>query len=993
MIGRSREIVACLAKRKVDICCVQESRWKGASCKFIGDGNEKYKFFWSGDPTGEAGVGILVKEENADDVVEVKRINSRIMWLKIKLGDELLAILSAYAPQQGRSNEDKDIFWNLLTDEVEGLVRTDNVLICGDLNGHVGEHAEGYTSAHGGFGYGNRNIDGERILEFAESLQLQILNTFYKKPKSHLITYQSGLHESQIDFMLTVTNLRMKCHNIKTIPGEECIPQHRLLVADFLTANSTKKRVKEQLEPKIKVWKLRDKEVQEEFKRIAAEELAPSMDWTHLKNTLLNTAKEVCGVTKGTKRRRHRETWWFNEEVRQAITAKRTAYKKWKKSLNKTDEEAYKTSKRKAKQVIAIAMTNALEEVWSSGNEQERLQKLYKIAKNRKKEKQDVTGTTCIRDRNGHILINTEQICARWREYYHELLNETNGPVKSEDCMKVKGPIEQITETEVMEAIKSMKPRKSPGPSGLSADLIKAAGLPAIHTLTHIFRAICSTETIPLDFAKSTTIPIYKGKGDPLNCASYRGIRLLEHGMKIFEKVLESRLRKLIQIDGMQYGFTPQKSTIDPIFILRQLQEKFIAKKKQLHHLFVDLEKAFDRVPREIVKWALRRQHIPEKLVRLAMATYESAKTVVKSRVGVSDELDITVGVHQGSVLSPLLFITVMEEATKLARKGAPMDLLYADDLVLTARDQNALSEKFIRWNDHMAKRGLRVNPSKTKYMVSGEDAPAIKTGKYPCAVCSSGVGSNSILCSSCNMWCHKKCSGVRQKLTQIENRFLCPTCVSKQTAPDIPKPKFKANGVELERVHTFTYLGDTMQCNGGAEASVRARIQAVWLKWKTVGGLLVQKNIPLKARAKVYQSCIRPVLLYGSETWPMNKTMESTLHRTEMKLLRWMLHVQLSNKIRSEDILKRFNMKTIAETMRKRRLQWFGHTERSSDENILFIRQMEVQGQMPRGRPKKTWAKTIKEDLEAQNLCAADAQNRVIWQHGINRPTPNREK
>lgn len=464
--------------------------------------------------------------------------------------------------------------------------------------------------------------------------------------------------------------------------------------------------------------------------------------------------------------------------------------------------------------------------------------------------------------------------------------------------------------------------------------------------------------------------------------------------MKIFEKVLESRLRKLIQTDGMQYGFTPQKSTIDPIFILRQLQEKFIAKKKQLHHLFVDLEKAFDRVPREIVKWALRRQHIPEKLVRLTMATYESAKTVVKSRVGVSDELDITVGVHQGSVLSPLLFITVMEEATKLARKGAPMDLLYADDLVLIARDQNApKSEKFIRWNDHMAKRGLRVNPSKTKYMVSGEDAPAIKTGKYPCAVCSSGVGSNSILCSSCNMWCHKKCSGVRQKLTQIENRFLCPTCVSKQTAPDFPKPKFKANGVELERVHTFTYLGDTMQCNGGAEASVRARIQAVWLKWKTVGGLLVQKNIPLKARAKVYQSCIRPVLLYGSETWPMNKTMESTLHRTEMKLLRWMLHVQLSNKIRSEDILKRFNMKTIAETMRTRRLQWFGHTERSSDENILFIRQMEVQGQMPRGRPKKTWAKTLKEDLEAQNLCAADAQNRVIWQHGINRPTPNREK
>ena len=87
MIGRSQEIVDVLIRRKIQICCIQETRWKGSSCKVIGDGNEKYKFFWSGEATGEAGVGILVKLDMAEDVMDVKRINSRIMWLKIKIGN------------------------------------------------------------------------------------------------------------------------------------------------------------------------------------------------------------------------------------------------------------------------------------------------------------------------------------------------------------------------------------------------------------------------------------------------------------------------------------------------------------------------------------------------------------------------------------------------------------------------------------------------------------------------------------------------------------------------------------------------------------------------------------------------------------------------------------------------------------------------------------------------------------------------------------------
>ena len=95
-------------------------------------------------------------------------------------------------------------------------------------------------------------------------------------------------------------------------------------------------------------------------------------------------------------------------------------------------------------------------------------------------------------------------------------------------------------------------------------------------------------------------IYIYKGKGDALERGNYRGLKLLDHVMKGMERVIEKIIRERISIDDMQFGFMPGRGTTDAIFILRQLQEKHLAKNKKLYFAFVDLEKAFDRVPESI---------------------------------------------------------------------------------------------------------------------------------------------------------------------------------------------------------------------------------------------------------------------------------------------------------------------------------------------------------------------------------------------------------
>ena len=125
--------------------------------------------------------------------------------------------------------------------------------------------------------------------------------------------------------------------------------------------------------------------------------------------------------------------------------------------------------------------------------------------------------------------------------------------------------------------------------------------------------------------------------------------------------------------------------------------------------------------------------------------------------MGTSESFEIKVGVHQGSALSPLLFIIIKEEATKECRKGTPWELLYADDLVLTAESEEEVKEMFNRWKVGMERRGLKINLGKTKFMKTGKEAKEkVQSGRWPCGCCGRGVGVNSILCIDCNKWCHK---------------------------------------------------------------------------------------------------------------------------------------------------------------------------------------------------------------------------------------------
>ena len=166
------------------------------------------------------------------------------------------------------------------------------------------------------------------------------------------------------------------------------------------------------------------------------------------------------------------------------------------------------------------------------------------------------------------------------------------------------------------------------GPDGIPIEVWRCLGDIAVVWLTKLFNHIFRSNKMP-DEWRSILVPIYKNKGDIQSCTNYRGIKLMSHTMKLWERVIEQRLRGTTQISTNQFSFMPRRSTIEAIFLIRQVMEQFREQKKDLHIVFIDLEMAYNKIPRNIMWWALDKHKVPTKYVTLIKDMYNNAMTSV----------------------------------------------------------------------------------------------------------------------------------------------------------------------------------------------------------------------------------------------------------------------------------------------------------------------------------------------------------------------------
>ena len=200
-----------------------------------------------------------------------------------------------------------------------------------------------------------------------------------------------------------------------------------------------------------------------------------------------------------------------------------------------------------------------------------------------------------------------------------------------------------------------------------------------------------------------------------------RGIKLNSHTMKLWKRVVEARLTRKVAISEQQYGLMPRKRTTNAMFALRVLMEKYREGQKELHCVFVDLEKAYDKVPREVLWYCMRKSQVVEKYVKVVQDMYEDSVTTVRCAVGLTEWFKVEVGLHQGSALSPFLFAMVMDRLTDEVRQESPWNMTFTDDIVICSESKKQVERSLERWRYAIERKGMKVNRSKTEYMCVNE--------------------------------------------------------------------------------------------------------------------------------------------------------------------------------------------------------------------------------------------------------------------------------
>ena len=263
---RNEDILCLQDPRNVDILCLQETRWKGSKARNIGGG---CKIFYNGADGRKNGIWIVLREELAESVLEVKRVSDRLMAMKLEVNGSILNIVSAYAPQVNNSMVDKNDFWEDLDGLIESMSKEERIVLGADLNGHVGEGNIGDEEIMGRYGAGTRNKEGSMVMDFEKRMDLAIVNTYFKKKEEHRgtqrMTYKSGGKSTQVDYvMCRRRNLKEMC-DCKVILNECVAKQHRMVVCKM--ALMVKKKKAEKVKPKIRWWKLKETSSQEAFRQ------------------------------------------------------------------------------------------------------------------------------------------------------------------------------------------------------------------------------------------------------------------------------------------------------------------------------------------------------------------------------------------------------------------------------------------------------------------------------------------------------------------------------------------------------------------------------------------------------------------------------------------------------------------------------------------------------------------------------------------------------
>ena len=411
----------------------------------------------------------------------------------------------------------------------------------------------------------------------------------------------------------------------------------------------------------------------------------------------------------------------------------------------------------------------------------------------------------------------------------------------------------RFDEQEIRKCIDKLRNGKSAGIDRIVNEYIKCTADIFMPIYIVLFNKIFDTGTIPEDWVIGLIVPVYKNKGDLADCNNYRGITLLSCMGKLFTSILNARLYKFCEVNNIikesQTGFRRGYSTVDHIFLMKNIIDLYCSKKKRLFCAFIDYSKAFDTVWRDALWFKLYNAGISGKILNVIKNMYKQIKSCVFTNGSKSEYFVSLTGVRQGENLSPLLFS------------------LYVDDL------ENYLSERgcaYISCDDITVDRYLRL-----MVLMYADDTIVMANNKENLQKAIDNM------CKYCERW-KLKMNSSKTKVTVFGNRKI-----------DASKFSFTCNGEELEIVHNFKYLGIIFNFNGAFKIGITELKKQASRAMFALISKCRKFDLPIDIRLELFDSLVMPVMLYASEVWGGEHT--GILEALHLKFLKYTLRVKTS--------------------------------------------------------------------------------------------------
>ena len=924
------EVVDLMKERRWDLVGLSETRIKGEEVRTI---HEDYLFINKGSENGLHGVGFIISAHMANRVKNMRMVNNRLIALTLQMDKGDLDVIQVYAPQQGRPTDEKEEFYENLQDLIDSMPNRDNQLVLGDLNGHIGPRTLILKDVIGLFSIGDLNSDGERIIDLCVRNGMSIMNTFFQHRPSHKWTWykwnrenQEYSHKSMIDLVLS--SRKSLIHDVKAIPSLSLDSDHRVVVASVnLRYTLARPPVKRR---RVAVEKLKEPEVKERMTenlrtKLEINEGEENIEraWESSKKAILDSIENTVGFKYiGGKKK---TTPFWNEEMRKAVKNKNDAFRKWLKERTEDSRINYVTLRNESKRTKRKVVDETWERIGRDLEEDYHGTRklLYSMAKGYRKVNKEKSYS--LKDDQNNLLTEPEDVDRRWNEYFEGLLNtyeerpeEDICEDEEEDNLVEEG---RITEEEVLTALKHMRNNKAAGIDEIPAEIYKNGGQHTIDYLTWICNIAWKTKKIPNEWSSAVIYPVHK-KGDRTNCNNYRAISLLSHAGKIYERILEKRLRTCVEeaLHEAQHGFRPNRGTTDLSFALKILLEKSWEFNYPRYLAFLDLEKAFDRVPREELWKALRHAEygIPTSLRKAIFSLYKTNNTTVRPMGSKTEWFNAGSGVRQGSVISPLLFILLMDRVISSVEDREPAKNLgeadkfaYADDVGIVESTSASLAVTVDIWNRVLKDHGLKLNLQKTEVMVVSR----------------------------------------RNELLQVE-----------------------IDGTTLKQTSAFKYLGVMHDDKGTHEGAIQDRIRKYTENVNFLYPLLKDKNIPVKVKVTIYKTILRPILTYGCEAWTLTTKTTSRVQAAEMRVLRMIRGVTRRDRMRNANIRDELGVESIITFVEAAQLRWYGHMKRMEEYRTPNRWYHWVPNtKRPQGRPRKRWDQNLDEALKKRGTSLND--------------------